>query len=160
TPLRPGRRPGRGRLRPRRAAGSPALCWAPCKGMLGGGPGAGAELKEDVLNRGGREHHEGNMTQRRLVVLATVVLVLPIAGRTLRFLTPEPVITEDRARSIQLGMTESEVRAMLGGPPGDYTGGAVVTYSRGGVGADDTGYYEGTNWWGIQGVVQVKFSKD
>jgi hypothetical protein len=57
-------------------------------------------------------------------------------------------------------MTESEVRAILGGPAGDYARGEVVTYVRGCVGADESGYYQGTNWWGRQGMIQVQFSED
>ena len=100
------------------------------------------------------------MTQRRLVVLAAVALALPAGGVTWYLTRPEPVITAERARSIQAGMTESEVEALLGGPAGDYAGGAIVTYARGGVGADETGYHQGTNWWGREGVIQVQFSKE
>jgi hypothetical protein len=99
------------------------------------------------------------MIRRRLAVLAAIVPVLAIGGVAWRFLTPEPTITEERARLIQSGMTESEVKAILG-PAGDYTHGAVVTYARGGVGDDVTGYSSGTNWWGTQGVIQVQFSAD
>jgi hypothetical protein len=99
------------------------------------------------------------MTRRRLAVLPALVFLLAIGWVGWHSFMPEPVITEERARLIQLGMTESEVQAILGGPAGDYTGDAVVTYARGGVGDDDTGYSKGTNWWGCQGVIQVQFSQ-
>ena len=57
-------------------------------------------------------------------------------------------------------MTASEVQAILGGPPGDYAGRVSVTYARGGVGADDSGYSKGTNWWGVRGVIQVHFDNE
>ena len=106
------------------------------------------------------------MTKRTLVVLAALILILaplalnPSFRATWFPFMPEPVITLERALSIQRGMTEAEVRAILGGPAGDYAGNAVVTYSRGGVGADETMYYEGTNWWGIQGMIQVQFNQE
>jgi hypothetical protein len=100
------------------------------------------------------------MNQRGLVVL-TGLTVLAIGGAiTWHCIRPEPVITEESARAIRLGMTKAEVRAILGGPAGDYTGGDAVTYSRGGVGADESGYSRGTNWWGTRGVIQVHFSKE
>ena len=99
------------------------------------------------------------MTNRMLVVLATVTLVLPVVGAIWSRPAPQPVITAERARLIQPGMTASDVEVILGGPPGDYVVGAAVSYSRGGVGADDSRFYEGTNWWGIRGVIQVQFSK-
>jgi hypothetical protein len=100
------------------------------------------------------------MILRRLVVPAAFILVLVIGGVAWHFLAPEPVITEDRVQLIQPGMTEAEVRAILGGPAGDYARGAVVTYARGNVGADESGYYQGTNWWGSRGMIQVQFSTE
>src|SRR5262245_53762819 len=94
---------------------------------------------------------EERVTNRMLVVLATATLVLPVVGAIWSRPAPQPVITAERARQIRPGMTASDVEAIPGG--------AAVTYSRGGVGADDSRYYEGTNWWGIQGVIQVQFSE-
>ena len=99
------------------------------------------------------------MTRRRLMMIA-FLLVLAIGVVVVWHLTrPEPVINVERARLIQTGMSEQQVTAILGGPPGDYTGDQIVTYSRGGVGADESGYYSGTNWWGLEGVVQVHFNQ-
>jgi hypothetical protein len=100
------------------------------------------------------------MTPRRLLVLAAVALALSAGGLAWHLARPEPVITEERARSIQVGMTKAEVAALLGGPAGDYAANAVVTYLRGSVGGDATGYYQGTNWWGRGGMIQVQFSEE
>jgi hypothetical protein len=97
---------------------------------------------------------------RRLVVLGALVLVLATGWVGWHCLMPEPVISPERADSIQPGMTQAEVTALLGGPAGDYTGLDVVTYVRGSVGADATGFFRGTNWWGRQGMIQVQFSKE
>jgi hypothetical protein len=99
------------------------------------------------------------MTNRMLVVLATLTFVLPVVGAIWFRPAPRADVTAERARHIQTGMTARDVEAILGGPPGDYVVGAAVTYSRGGVGADESKFYEGTNWWGTQGVIQVQFSK-
>ena len=74
------------------------------------------------------------MARRRLVLLTAPVLALG-AAIAWHFTRPEPVITWQRARLIQAGRNRSEVNALLGGPAGDYTGGAVVSYVRGSVGA-------------------------
>jgi hypothetical protein len=73
---------------------------------------------------------------------------------------PEPVITPERADLIRVGMTRSEVTALLGGPPGDYADDAIITYVRGSVGEDSSGFDRGTNWWGREGVIQVQFSEE
>ena len=100
------------------------------------------------------------MTRRGLAALAASILVLAIGGVIWHFITSEPVITVDRAGLVRVGMTASEVKEVLGGPAGDYAGEFAVTYSRGGVGEDDSGFYEGTNWWGVQGMIQVRFGKE
>src|SRR5262245_61422188 len=99
------------------------------------------------------------MTRRRLIALAVGVFALPIGWLAWQFLKPEPVITWERAELIQPGMTRSEVDAIVGVPPGDYTGGANVVYVRGSVGEDQSGFYRGTNWWGLKGVIQVQFGE-
>ncbi len=100
------------------------------------------------------------MTPRRLVLLAAAVLALPMGWLTWHLTRPRPVITWERAQAIRVGMTRAEVESLLGGPAGDYVGDAAVTYTRGSVGEDDTGFYQGTNWWGAQGIIQVQFTDE
>lgn len=106
------------------------------------------------------------MVNRALIILATVTLVLvtarlspPVSGAIQSSPTPVPEITAERAELIRAGMTLSTVEGILGGPAGNYATGVVVTYSRGGVGADTAEFYEGVTWWGTRGVVQVQLGR-
>jgi hypothetical protein len=100
------------------------------------------------------------MARRTIVILTAIAFILATGSVAWHFIRPKPVITYERAEAIQLGMTRAEVIALLGGPPGDYAGGHSVTYVRGCVGEDASGFYDGTNWWGRQGMIQVQFSPD
>ena len=99
------------------------------------------------------------MARRTLIVLTGTVFGLTVAAASWHFIKPKPVITGERADAIQVGMTKAEVIALVGGPPGDYAPGEIITYVRGCVGADSSGFYEGTNWWGREGMIQVQFNE-
>jgi hypothetical protein len=101
-----------------------------------------------------------SMIRRTPVFLAAFVFILVVSGVGWRIVRPKPVITPERVRLIEEGMTRSEVEALLGGPPGDYSGGYMVNYSRGSVGEDDSNFSVGTNWWGREGMVQVQFNQE
>ena len=100
------------------------------------------------------------MTRRAPLFLAAALFTLVLAGVGWRIVRPKPVITPERVRLIQEGMTQREVEALLGGPPGDYAGGYSVHYRRGGVGDDDSNFSDGTNWWGREGMIQVQFNAE
>jgi hypothetical protein len=99
------------------------------------------------------------MTQRTRIVLIAAALALPVGHVAWGLTRPDPVITPERADAIRVGMTKSEVVAILGGPAGDYAGNFAVTYLRGSVGADQSRYYDGTNWWGRRWMIQVRFDE-
>lgn len=98
------------------------------------------------------------MFRRRLAVIAVLIVVVVIGIVAWEYTRPVPVINQERARLIESGMSESQVIEILGGAPGDYAGNQLVTYARGGVGADESLYYVGANWWGLEGMIQVHFN--
>jgi hypothetical protein len=99
------------------------------------------------------------MTRQRLIVLTALVFALAVGWAGWRCYRLKLVITFERMSDIQQGMTLAEVTAIIGGPPGDYTGGDAITYMRGSVGEDSSVFYEGTNWWGREGMIQVQFDQ-
>ena len=105
------------------------------------------------------------MISIRLITVSALGCVLfasvPVVVAIWQLQKKVPVITENSCNSIQVGMTESEVEAILGAPSGDYTGGGgTFTYDRDVNFFDGSnGYDDATNWWGTLGVIQVNFNE-
>jgi hypothetical protein len=107
------------------------------------------------------EDNLGRLRRRpRLITMVGVFTLFVAGGFYWQFCGGTPIITEPSADRISRGMSAAEVRKILGGPAGNCTGRARVTYARGGIGEDTSGFYEGTNWWGLTGMIQVHFDKE
>jgi hypothetical protein len=63
-----------------------------------------------------------DMKRKRLLVVLFALVALAVAG-AVTVLWPWPRVTKESYERIKLGMTRGEVEAILGVPPGDYTGG-------------------------------------
>ena len=68
------------------------------------------------------------MRRRRLLLGSGALALLGLAGMLVvtQLLRAGPAITPASYERIREGMTEAEVEAVLGGPPGDYTNGRYV----------------------------------
>jgi SmpA / OmlA family len=73
--------------------------------------------------------------RKRLIVLLVGLTFLLLGGSlAIRLIIPIHRINEDNIKRIKEGMSESEVEALLGAPPGDSSaGGRVVHYADGGT---------------------------
>jgi hypothetical protein len=89
-----------------------------------------------------------------------LLLVLVVAGFLVPvFLLNRTQITEARYAQIEIGITQCEVEAILGVPPGDYhhTG---VPYPTGNNGAMNwNGSVRTESWWGDEGYIKVGFAE-
>lgn len=65
-------------------------------------------------------------------------------------------VNYDDYQRITRGMTKKEVERLLGGPPGDYSTGSIVTISSGNCWWTD----QDAKWIGDKGVVIVRFKDD
>jgi hypothetical protein len=99
---------------------------------------------------------DGGMTRRRFLFLSLAAAVVALAiGVWL--LWPRTAITRENAEKIRLGMTLAEVEAILGGPPGNYTG---VFFKRDvSVPLTVEGSAGRQQWTDTRGVVIVFFDK-
>lgn len=88
---------------------------------------------------------------RRLLVLSALALLV-VGGSAflrLRSLSNSPINVENFNR-IQEGMTQAEVEAILGGPPGSYTKRPVVWYA-----SRITSYWVGDKW-----IISIEWSSE
>src|SRR5262245_30116870 len=60
-----------------------------------------------------------------LVALAITACVFALALRVI-FLPLGVLITPDKYKEIEHGMSKDQIHCIIGGPPGDYTGGQVL----------------------------------
>ncbi len=86
------------------------------------------------------------------VVVCSFLLLAPARSR----------ITEANCDKIQEGMTQREVEAILGGPPGDY---ATRPYNREigmivGLHLQNAEDYVSKEWIGDEGIITIEFYKD
>jgi hypothetical protein len=81
------------------------------------------------------------------------VLALTVAG-TVAFLWPRPRVTKESYERIKLGMTRREVEAVVGGPPGDYTGGPTLPADPEGALAEGVFQSDVTHVHLAEGVLQ------
>lgn len=92
-------------------------------------------------------------------LITAVVAVLFGVSITLHLHT-RPTVCTSKARHdmIGLGMTQDEVEAILGGPPGHYTGMQPVVAMDANSGMS---MCEGMvkEWWGSEGLIQVSFDE-
>jgi hypothetical protein len=98
------------------------------------------------------------MKRRRLLVVLGVPLAVLILVDAVWCLTPpRPGITSANCARIRVGMRRAEVEAILGGPPGYYHGGRLVSRRE-----DPFESLYGTMpaWAGDEGTVYVRFSRD
>jgi hypothetical protein len=97
----------------------------------------------------------------RKLWLALLGVALVLAGGTFPLLFPRPGrVTEAAFERIEPGMTQAEVEAILGDPPGDYeTGrrGLVLNLYGNGV-LMEGGRLE--QWGGDEGFIQVGFGEE
>ncbi len=61
--------------------------------------------------------------------LGTLVVIAVIVGGGVWRALPKSSLSPDRFAAVKVGMTEAEVEAVLGAPPGDYSSGGLTTFT-------------------------------
>lgn len=101
-------------------------------------------------------------TKLKIRLLAVAVLI-PIVSSAMWLLRPEPTIGPASYERIKLGMTEAEIEAVIGLPPGSYYGSAdrkAESRTQKGVPTlPSSGYHRSAEWWGTQYGIIVAFDK-
>lgn len=82
------------------------------------------------------------------MILGFVVLTLVTAFATI-FWPRGPRPCKETFERLREGMTKQEVYATVGGPPGDYSGGATLPLK--------THWHPDDMWWAKDGVLGVRF---
>ena len=92
-------------------------------------------------------------SRRTVFMLAAGLIVLLIPSLLLPTSRPKSAINQENFDRIQVGMTEDEVEAILGGPPGNYTDRRYpMSYTGGSL------LYR--SWIGDGGVISIGGSRD
>ncbi len=97
---------------------------------------------------------------RKWIILGCVATVLSVAGTMFALLAsrPESAVNRANAARIEPGMTEDEVKAIFGGPPGDYRiGSRAITFD---VGLAALPGNTMQTWRGDEGLAMVQFGPD
>jgi hypothetical protein len=95
----------------------------------------------------------------RAFFVAVSAVLLVVVGSLLPVLWPGPSpVTRAASDRIRVGMKQAEVQAILGGHPGDYTTQPVLVFHPYGGGVlMGPGHLR--QWWGDEGVVQVRIDE-
>jgi hypothetical protein len=107
----------------------------------------------------------GTMTKRRRMLGLVAVVAMGLTGYAGWLVLTLPVcqLSLRGLDRIQPGMTQAEVEAILGAPPGEYCTGALICASWGNdplhFGWNGPGYVDQT-WTGDDGILKVRFRPD
>jgi hypothetical protein len=91
--------------------------------------------------------------------LLTTAVIITVAPWLL--IVHDPCFTPYQCEQLQFGMTEAEVTAILGRPPGDYTGGqGYYAHVFGGYYAAGSQLPNQRSWYGNIGAIEAYFDRD
>jgi hypothetical protein len=112
-----------------------------------------------MLSAGVQKHHTAKDEEICGMAFSGAVFLLAISsswigeGKSKFFAGMGCQITYENYQRIRAGMTRTEVEALLGCRPGDYSGGPLVTVSGGNCWWEDSD----SRWIGNDGIIIIRF---